>query len=95
MRLRLLRDNRTLTRQAYVEFDLERIFSAEDQSGYPDFFLLWLVCHSTRFQPLGGGAQGAAPAVPGSSWLIEQWTTQARQHGLRLHSVSAITPSAP
>lgn len=84
LRLRLLRDNRTLTRQAYVEFDLERIFSAEDQSGYPDFFLLWLVCHSTRFQPLGGGAQGAAPAVPGSNWLIEQWTTQARQHGLRL-----------
>jgi predicted ATPase len=84
LRLRLLRDNRTLTRQAYVEFDLERIFSAEDQSGYTDFFLLWLVCHCTRFQPLGGGAQGAAPAVPGSNWLIEQWTTQARQHGLRL-----------
>src|SRR5262249_55019309 len=68
----------------YLEFDLEKIFSAEDQSGYRDFFLLWLVCHSTRFQPVGGRAEGALPSLSGSDWIIEQWTAQAQKHGLRL-----------
>ena len=43
--LRLLRDNVSLTRQAYVEFDIEAMFSGEL---YADFVLLWLVCHQPR-----------------------------------------------
>ena len=47
--LRILRDNATLTRQAYVEFDLESLFDGEV---YSDFALLWLVCHQSRFEGL-------------------------------------------
>ncbi|MDR1280491.1 MAG: AAA family ATPase [Opitutaceae bacterium] len=83
LRLRLLRDNAALTRQAFVEFDLEAIFSAEDQSGYADFFLLWLICHRTRFAPLGGGpADAATPPTP-ASWIIEQWRAKALESGQR------------
>src|SRR5207253_262380 len=45
--LRLLRDNIALTRMAYVEWDLAAIF---DGNLYSEFFLLWLVCHESRFE---------------------------------------------
>jgi len=45
--LRILRDNATLTRQAYIEFDLESMFDGEI---YSDFVLLWLICHQSRFE---------------------------------------------
>ena len=45
--LRLLRDSTSLTRQAFVEFDLEAIFEGEL---YADFALLWSVLHRTRFE---------------------------------------------
>jgi len=48
VRLRLLRDNISLTRQAYVEFDLEAMMAGE---AYPDFVLLWLLLHQSRFEP--------------------------------------------
>lgn len=67
--LRVLRDNVSLTRQAYLEFDLERIFS---DNSYSDFTALWLCCHSTRF---GGD--------PPSSCLLEQWNTEAARAGTR------------
>lgn len=47
MNLRLLRDNAALTRLAYVEWDLQAIFDADV---YPEFLLLWLVCHQSRFE---------------------------------------------
>ncbi|POY04831.1 restriction endonuclease [Mycobacterium kansasii] len=47
-RLRLLRDASSLTRQSYVEFDLDAIFT--DQL-YADFRLLFLVLHASRFAP--------------------------------------------
>ena len=37
-----------LTRQAYLAFDLEAMFSGEV---YADFALLWLTCHQSRFEP--------------------------------------------
>ena len=46
--LRLLRDNPSLTRPAYVEADLNLIF--EDQL-YADFVALWLIFHATRLKP--------------------------------------------
>ena len=46
--LRILRDNASLTRQAYVEFDLEAIFTGE---AYADFALLWHLAHRSRLEP--------------------------------------------
>lgn len=67
--LRLLRDHKSLTRNAYVEFDLERICEDEDYSG---FALLWLLCHSSR----------AASDKPETCWW-EKWYEQSRQDGVR------------
>lgn len=98
LRLRLLRDNAALTRQAFVEFDLESIFSAEDQSGYADFFLLWLVCHRTRFASIvGTPADSATPAA----WVIESWRAEALKtgksvkRGLRNNVVQALNHLGP
>ena len=67
--LRLLRDNVTLTRQAYVEFDLEAIFATE---AYEDFALLWLCAHQSRLEA----------EAPEDCWL-ERWTQAAQRDGTR------------
>jgi N-6 DNA Methylase len=67
--LRLLRDNVAMTRQAYLEFDLEEMM---DGQVYSDFVLLWLVVHESRFE-------GARPA---DCWL-ERWSKEAQQAGVR------------
>jgi len=67
--LRVLRDNVALTRQAYVEFDLEAMFSGE---AYADFVLLWLCCHQSR-------VEGDPPE---SCWL-ERWSAEAASEGTR------------
>jgi hypothetical protein len=46
--LRLLRDASALTRQSYVEFDLDEIFANQL---YADFRLLFLTAHASRFAP--------------------------------------------
>lgn len=69
LQLRLLRDNVSLTRQAFVEFDLEAMFSSE---AYADFAVLWLVCHASRFE-------GERPA---DCWL-ERWSRLAAEDGTR------------
>ncbi|HQF62362.1 MAG TPA: N-6 DNA methylase [Anaerolineaceae bacterium] len=70
LRLRVLRDNASLTRQAYLEFDLEAMFSGE---AYADFVLLWLVCHQSRLEtPASGG-----------DCLLEAWSLTARASGAR------------
>lgn len=68
--LRLLRDNVSLTRQAYVEFDLESIFQGE---AYTDFKLFWLVCHQSRLEHEGR---------PHQCWL-EKWSKEAQKLGTR------------
>jgi hypothetical protein len=67
--LRLLRDNVALTRQAYLEFDLEAMFTGEV---YADFVLLWLVCHQSRVEA----------ERPENCWL-ERWTRTASHDGTR------------
>lgn len=47
-RLRLLRDNASLTRPAYIEADLRRMFEGE---AFADFAALWLLLHASRFGP--------------------------------------------
>jgi len=68
-RLRILRDNVTLTRQAYVEFDLESMMQGE---AYSDFVVLWLVCHESRVEA----------ERPEQCWL-EKWSQSAQERGTR------------
>jgi len=69
LRLRILRDNVSLTRQSYVEFDLEGMMDGEV---YADFALLWLLCHESR-------VEGERPE---QCWL-ERWVRIAQQQGTR------------
>jgi len=72
LNLRLLRDNVSLTRQAYVKFDLQAMMDSE---AYSDFFLLYLLCHQSRVEvPEGKG--------PAHCWL-EKWYNTAAQQGVR------------
>ena len=72
LKLLILRDNASLTRQAYVEFDLEGIFDGE---AYSDFRLLWMLCHQSRLE-------GTAQDRPETCWL-EVWSKQAETEGRR------------
>ena len=72
LRLRILRDNQALSRQSYLEFDLESMFDGEL---YSDFALLWLVAHATRFAPRDN-------EKPDSCWL-EAWSKEAEEQGTR------------
>ena len=63
--LRLMRDNASLTRPAYIEADLAQIFANEDTAS---FAVLWLLIHRTRFgvagapRPIARSNAGARPA---------------------------------
>jgi N-6 DNA Methylase len=70
VKLRILRDNIRLTRQAYVEFDLQAMF---DGKIYADFLLLWRLCNQSRVEA----------ERPQDCWL-EQWSKAAQQQGLRV-----------
>lgn len=69
LRLRILRDNSSLTRQAFVEFDLEAMMEGEV---YSDFVLLWLLCHQSRVE---------ADSLE-ECWL-EKWSKAAQEQGTR------------
>ena len=69
LRLRLLRDNFSLTRQAYVEFDLQAMMSGEV---YSDFILLYMILHQSRVEA----------EKPEQCWL-ERWTEEAQRRGTR------------
>lgn len=66
-RVRLMRDNASLTRPAWIEADLGAIFRDEM---FADFAALWLLLHVSRF-----GAEGAAA----SDCALERW----REAGMR------------
>lgn len=67
--LRVLRDNVSLTRQAFVQFDLEAMMTGEV---YSDFALLWLLCHQSRVEA----------DKPTDCWL-ERWSRAAQDQGTR------------
>lgn len=93
--LRLLRDASSLTRQSFVEFDLDAIFT--DQL-YADFRILFLTVHASRFAPrLDDKAAKAAADSENSGedaeveqaepkldncWM-ERWRTTAIDDGAR------------
>jgi hypothetical protein len=68
-KLRILRDNQNLVRQAYVEFDLETMMEGE---AYSDFVMLWLLCHQSRVEA----------DKPIDYWL-EKWSRAAQERGVR------------
>ena len=70
--LRILRDNVSLSRQAYVEFDLEAMMEGEV---YADFALLWMLCHQSR-------VEGDKP----QDFWLEKWSQLAREQGTRVLS---------
>ena len=71
LRLRVLRDNPSLTRPAYFEVDLEVLFNEEL---YADFTAFWLLVHASRF---GDGNANAADCP----W--ERWRTAGQETGVR------------
>lgn len=71
-RLRLLRDNASLTRPAYIEADLRQIFEAE---AFADFTLLWLLIHASRF---------GLPDSTAADCTLEHW----REAGSRVGAVA-------
>ena len=73
LRLRLLRDNVSLSRAAYVEFDLQAMMEGEV---YADFVLLWLLAHESRVEVPEGGR-------PEDCWL-EKWFQTAAEEGTRV-----------
>jgi hypothetical protein len=68
-RLRLLRDNPSLTRPAYIEADLRRIFEADSLA---DFAALWLLMHASRF---------GAPGTPPTDCILERWREAGQKAG--------------
>jgi hypothetical protein len=67
--IRLMRDNASLTRPAYVEADLAQIFANEDAAS---FAVLWSLIHRTRF-----GAAGA----PVTDCALERWREAGSREG--------------
>jgi hypothetical protein len=67
--IRLMRDNASLTRPAYIEADLAQIFANEDAAS---FAILWLMIHRSRF-----GAAGA----PVTDCPLERWREAGSREG--------------
>lgn len=72
--LRILRDNPSLTRPAYVEVDLEAIFS-EDL--YADFTAFWLLAHASRF---------GVPDDEPTDCPWERWRAAGQEAGVTIRS---------
>lgn len=70
MTLRLLRDNVSLTRPAWIEANLGRIFA---EGLFPDFSALWLLIHESRFGNSGAAATDCA---------LEHWRDRGRTDGV-------------
>jgi SAM-dependent methyltransferase len=69
--LRIARDNASLTRPAWIEADLARMFTEER---FADFAALWLLAHETRF----GEADQPVHECP-----LETWREAGREQGTR------------
>lgn len=67
--IRLMRDNASLTRPAYVEADFAQIFTNEDAAS---FAVLWSLIHRTRFGIAGASA---------SDCTLERWREAGSREG--------------
>ncbi len=70
--LRLLRQNNSITRPAWIEFDLKEIFS---KGNFAEFTVMWLLLHSSRF--------GRPEELPSSS-ILERWRKVGQENGSRV-----------
>ncbi len=68
-RLRLMRDNASLTRPAYIEADLAQIFETDDLAS---FAILWLLIHRSRFGQTG---------TPATDCALEDWREAGAREG--------------
>jgi hypothetical protein len=68
--LRIMRDNASLTRPAYIEADLSQIFTNEDAAS---FSVLWLLCHRSRFGSAG---------TPATDCALERWRDAGTREGI-------------
>jgi N-6 DNA Methylase len=68
--LRILRDNISLTRPAWIEANLSKIFS---EGLFPDFSALWLLIHQSRYGQAGAAASDCA---------LERWRERGRTDGV-------------
>lgn len=69
--LRILRDNASLTKPAWIEIDLKRIF---EEDRFSDFAAFWLFSHRSRF-----GSHSNSP----SECPLEKWRSASRTEGTR------------
>lgn len=76
-KLRLLRNNVSLTRASYIEFDLQAML---DGNAYNDFFLLYLLCHQSRVEAEKDESGRELP--PETCWL-EKWYNTSIEEGVR------------
>ncbi len=67
--LRLMRDNASLTRPAYIEVNVAQIFETEDMAS---FAVLWLLMHRSRFGPAG---------APPNDCALERWRDAGAKAG--------------
>jgi hypothetical protein len=67
--IRLMRDNASLTRPAYIEADLAQIFTNEDAAS---FAVLWSLIHRTRFGIVG---------TPETDCALERWREVGSREG--------------
>lgn len=73
--LRILRDNASLTRPAWIQADLSRMFS---EQRYADFAALWLLAHESRFLTSDRGGEG-----PVAESLLDTWRSAGQNEGTR------------
>jgi hypothetical protein len=70
IQLRLVRDNASLTRPAFIEADLRRIFEGE---AFADFAALWLLVHGSRF---------GMPETAATDCALEHWRAAGGKEGI-------------
>lgn len=68
--LRILRDNSSMTRPAWIEANLAKIFR---EGLFADFSALWLLAHQSRFGRPGEGSKDCA---------LEHWRDEGREEGV-------------
>lgn len=69
--LRILRDNSSLTKPAWIEVDIKQIFEEEL---FADFAAFWLIFHRSRF---------GAPTQLSHECILEKWREGSRTEGIR------------
>ena len=85
--VRLLRDASSLTKQSYVEFDLDDIF---DNQRYAEFRLFFLTIHASRITPIAP----EAPVTKGSSSPAASTESAADENALDLAEDTVEVPEA-